>query len=66
MWKDPIVEEVRRAREAYAARFNHDLEAICRDLRERQAQSGRTVVSFPPKRISEDPAEKRFAKALPE
>lgn len=49
MWKDPIVEEVRRLREEYAARFNHDLAAICRDLRERQQKGGRTVVSLMPK-----------------
>lgn len=34
MWIDPIVEEVRQAREAYAARFNYDIKAICRDIRE--------------------------------
>ncbi len=36
MWRDPIVEEVRQLREQYAARFNHDLKAICRDLRKRR------------------------------
>jgi hypothetical protein len=51
MWRDPIVEEIRRYREEYAARFNYDLAAICRDLRERQKQSGRKVVSLPPKRL---------------
>jgi hypothetical protein len=51
MWRDPIVEEVRRWRQDYAAKLNHDLKAICRDLRERQAKSGRKVVSLPPKRI---------------
>lgn len=50
MWKDPIVEEVRRVRQAHAAKFNHDLDAIWRDLREQQEKSGRKVVSFPPKR----------------
>ena len=29
---DPIVEEVRKARDAYAKRFDYDLDAICRDL----------------------------------
>jgi len=52
MWKDPIVEEVRRIREAHAARFNYDLEAICRDLRKREQESGHEVVSFPPRRPS--------------
>ena len=51
MWKDPIVEEVRRNREEYAARFNHDLAAICGDLRERQQKSDREIISPPPKRI---------------
>lgn len=51
MWQDPIVEEVRRRREQYAAQFNHDLKAICRDLRERQKRSGHRVVSLPPNRV---------------
>lgn len=29
---DPIVDEVRRVRDAYTARFNYDLDAIFRDL----------------------------------
>ena len=33
MWTDPIVEELHRIREAHAARFNHDLQAIVGDLR---------------------------------
>jgi hypothetical protein len=47
---DPIVAEVRKAREEYARRFNYDLDAICNDLQQRQSQAGRKVVSFPPKR----------------
>ena len=43
---DPIVEEVRRIRDAYAAQFNYDIDAICRDLREREKQSGRKVVDL--------------------
>jgi hypothetical protein len=50
MWRDPIVEEVRRLREEYAAQFNHDLKAVCGDLRERQKESGRKIVSLAPKR----------------
>jgi hypothetical protein len=34
MWKDPIVEEVRRIREEHAARFGYDLKAIYEDLKE--------------------------------
>jgi hypothetical protein len=55
MWRDPIVEEVRRTREQYAARYNHDIAAICRAARERQKESGRKVVSRPP-RPAVDPA----------
>ena len=45
-WSDPIVDEVRRARDAYAARFNYDLRAIYRDLKEREKRSGRKIVSY--------------------
>ena len=45
-WSDPIVDEVRRARDAYAARFNYDLRAIYRDLKEREKRSGRKFVSY--------------------
>ncbi len=44
-WSDPIVEEVRRIRDAYAARFNYDLRAIYRDLKEQEKRCGRKVVS---------------------
>jgi hypothetical protein len=49
--EDPIVEEVRKAREDYLRRFNYDLDAIFRDLKEQEQKSGREVVSLPPKRI---------------
>jgi len=37
MWNDPIVEEVRRVREEYAARFGFDLKRIVEDLRQLEA-----------------------------
>ena len=43
-WEDPIVEEVRAVREAYAKRFGYDVQAICRDLRRRQDEDEREVV----------------------
>ena len=46
MPKDELVEEVRKARQEQAARWNFDLKAILADARKRQAQSGHTVVSF--------------------
>lgn len=50
MIDDPIVEEVRRIRDEYAKQFDYDLDAICRDLQQRQQQPGKNIVSFPPKR----------------
>jgi len=49
MFKDPIVEEVREARQKHAARFNFDLRRIAEDLRAKEQQSGRKIVSFPAK-----------------
>ena len=43
---DPIVEEVRAIRAAHAARFNYDLWAIYRDIKEQQERSGLKFVSF--------------------
>jgi hypothetical protein len=45
-WSDPIVDEVRRARDAYAASFDYDLRAIYHDLKEKEKHSGRKVVSY--------------------
>ena len=47
---DPIVAEVRKARDEYAARFNYDAKAMVRDLRSREGKDGRPVVSLPPRR----------------
>ena len=54
-WSDPIVDEVRRARDAYAARFNYDLQAIYRDLKEQELRSGRKVVSYAESSAGNDP-----------
>jgi hypothetical protein len=51
MWQDPIVTEVRKVREAHAAQFNFDLQAIYLALKEAEQKSQRKKVSFPPKRI---------------
>lgn len=48
MWQDPIVEEIHRFREEHAARFNFDLDAMIKDLRESEQRSGRKAVSFAP------------------
>jgi len=48
--RDEIVDEVRKAREDYARQFDFDLDAICRDLRQKQQAGGQRVVSLPPRR----------------
>ena len=45
---DPIVDEVRKVRDAHASRFNDDLDAIFRDIKEQEKKSGRAFVSVPP------------------
>ncbi len=59
----PIVEEIRETREAYAARFNYDIEAICRDLREQERLSGREVITLPPKSSEPLPVAEEPSKA---
>jgi hypothetical protein len=49
MKSDPIIDEVRRIREAHAAKFNYDLSAICADFIKQQNEMGLSVVSRPPK-----------------
>jgi len=50
MWKDEIVEEVRKNREAYAAKFNFDLQAMYEDLKKAERKSKRKKVSFKSKK----------------
>lgn len=44
---DPIVDEVRRIRDAHAAMFNYDLDAIFQDIKEQEKKSGLKFVSYP-------------------
>lgn len=52
---DPIVDEIRRIREEQAAKLNFDLDAIFRDLKIKEDQSGRCIVHRKPKRIEDTP-----------
>ena len=45
---DPIVDEVRRVRDAHAAMFNYDLDAIFRDIKQQEKDSGLEFVSYAP------------------
>ena len=53
---DPIVEEVRRARDHHARKFNYDLAAICADIRRHQKICGHRVVRLNPRKISDKSA----------
>jgi hypothetical protein len=55
MYNDPIVEQTRKLRDEYARQFNYDLDAICRDLMERQERSDRRLVRRQPKRPANQP-----------
>ena len=44
MMKDEVVNQVRKAREQNAAKFNYDLRAIVADARKRQMRSEHRVV----------------------
>ena len=59
MWKDPIVEEVRRVRDKLAARFDYNIEAIIENARKEQKESGRKTVSFPPRKPEASCSKKR-------
>lgn len=54
MRSDPIVEEARRARQEYAARFGNDLRAMAADLRVREQQHPERLVTLPPKPAPRD------------
>ena len=46
---NPIIEEIRQARIAHAAKFNYDLTAIYKDIKRQETESDREFVSYPPK-----------------
>ena len=52
MREDPIVAEVRKIRDAYAARYNYDLRAMYQALKEQENEDAREKVSFPPRPAS--------------
>ncbi len=49
--RDPIVEEVRKHREAIAREHGNDLDAIVAAFQRQDASDDRATVSFPPKRL---------------
>jgi len=51
MKQDDVVAEVRRIRDAHAAKFDYDLKAIVRDFKSREGKDGGRVVCLSPKRV---------------
>ena len=56
-WRDPIVAEVRRTREALFAAAGYDIRELFRRLREEQATSAHRVVTRAPRSTSGKPGE---------
>ena len=59
---DPIIAELRAVRDRHAARFDHDVAAIFRDIRAMQATSGRDYMRYPARRAvseSEEPTSRK-------
>ena len=57
MATDPILEEVWRIRDEYAAQFDYDIARMAEDLRKRQEESrkaGWTIVSRTPRFIQQE------------
>lgn len=48
---DPIVEEARKAGQAYIDSFKGDRKAMIADLNRRSEKAGRKLVSRPPRRV---------------
>lgn len=42
---DPIVDEIRRVRDAHASQFNYDLDAILQDIKDQEKKSGHQFVN---------------------
>lgn len=64
MWKDEIVEQVRQAREAHAARFNFDMDAIYADLKRQEQNSGRCIIRRVTSPYPTDPRAKNVTAAV--
>ncbi len=44
-WNNEIVDEVRKVRDKHSSKFNCDISLICADVRQKQIESGRQVVT---------------------
>ena len=51
---DPIVEEVRAARDEFAKQHDYDIDSMVRALQEESARKGRTLVTLSPRAVEDD------------
>jgi hypothetical protein len=51
MWQDPIVEEIHKIREALAAQFQYDVQALGKFFQAQQQAEHREVVTRAPRRV---------------
>jgi len=58
---DPIVEEIHKIREEYAAEFDYDIDAMFEDLNKKQAESNHKIVSFVKKENQEQTDKDKIA-----
>jgi hypothetical protein len=49
--KDTIISELRKIRDDHAARFDHDLESIARDIQQQERRTRRKLVSLKPRKV---------------
>ena len=65
MWNDGIVDEVRAVRDAHAAKFGYDLQAIYADLKKSEAErmaAGHPFIPAPERPVPDTPLQRsRFA-----
>ena len=54
MLNDPIVDEIRSIRDAYAKQFNYNIEAIIKDIKDKQKSSNFKCITLPPKRLKQN------------
>jgi hypothetical protein len=59
MTSDPVVEELRRIRDALAKEHGYDIRAIVKALQSAEKSSGRQLVALPPKRLPDNPADRK-------
>lgn len=62
---DPIVDEVRRIRDAHAAKFNYDLDAIFQDIKEQERKSGLKFVEGVALQTGPNPTRQPTGAAMP-